>query len=261
MPDRERSIGFDRAADYYDRTRGFSPGAFDVLMDVLVRELEGRGRCLEIGVGTGLLALPLANRGIPMMGADLARPMLDKLVEKAGGTPPFPLVQADATRLPFGGGALGCGVFRHVLHLIPDWRKAVDELVRVLAPGGPIVAVEGTLRETWWEIVDRFLAEAGGLPLSVGLHPRDQDALDDVFAERGARPRIAATIPDHTTETVGTFLDQIADGMHSWTWGVDEQLRRRSVRQVRAWAAERFGSLEVPLAPEYDLVVRVYDLR
>jgi ubiquinone/menaquinone biosynthesis C-methylase UbiE len=160
MADRLGSVGFDRAADYYDRTRGFSPNAFESLMGVLVRELEGRGRCLEIGVGTGLLALPLAERGIPMVGADLAQPMLEKLVEKSGGAAPFPLVQADATALPFRAGALGCAVFRHVLHLIPGWRTVLEELVRVLRAGGRLVIVEGTFHEgAWWDVVSRFLEE------------------------------------------------------------------------------------------------------
>ena len=67
------SVGFDRAAECYDGTRGFSPEAFDALMEVLTAELGDRGCCLEIGVGTGLLAIALAERGIPMIGAGPGR--------------------------------------------------------------------------------------------------------------------------------------------------------------------------------------------
>ena len=62
---------------------------------------------LEVGVGTGLLALRLHEAGIAVSGLDLSAPMLAKLVEKAGGTPPFPLVLGDATSMPFVQGAVG----------------------------------------------------------------------------------------------------------------------------------------------------------
>jgi SAM-dependent methyltransferase len=249
------SIGFDRAADYYDRTRGFSPQAVDALMEVLRSELSGHERCLEIGVGTGLLALPLSERGVPMVGVDLARTMLDKLVEKAGGAAPFLLVQADATRLPFR------ALFRHILHLIPEWRKALEELVRAIVPGGRLVIVEGTFHEgAWWDLVSRFLEEAGGIPFGVGLDPRDMASMELHLAALGARGGEIASIPDTTSETVGQFVDQMERGMHSWTWRVDEEVRKRAAEALRAWASERFGSLDVLVSPEYRLVVRRYDL-
>ena len=256
-----RSVGFDRAAEYYDRTRGFSPEAFDALMEVLTAGLAGRGGCLEIGVGTGLLALALAERGIPMIGADIARPMLDELVAKSGGRMPFPLVQADATRLPFRDGSLGCAVFRHVLHLIPDWRGALAELVRALESGGRLVIVEGTFHEgAWWDLVSRFLREAGDIPFGVGLDAREFEAAHEELLSLGARGGEIASIPDGSRESMGEFLDQMEAGMHSWTWRTEEPDRRRAVHAVRRWATERYGSLDGPVSPDYRLVVRVYDL-
>jgi ubiquinone/menaquinone biosynthesis C-methylase UbiE len=257
----DRSVGFDRAAGYYDRTRGFTPAAFDALLNVLVAELRGNGPCLEIGVGTGLLALPLAKRGVPMVGADLARPMLDKLTEKAGGDMPFPLLQADATALPFSSGAIGRALLRHVLHLVPDWRGALTELVRVLSPEGRLLIVRSTFHEhLWWDLVERFLQEAGGLPFCVGLDPREAGSASVALEELGAPGLEVATIPDGSEETIAQFLDQVALGMHSWTWQVKEQERRNAVEAVRAWARDRRGSLDAPVAPEYRVVVTRYDL-
>ncbi|MGH2579540.1 MAG: SAM-dependent methyltransferase, partial [Actinomycetota bacterium] len=53
------SIRFDRAAEFYDRTRALLPEAERATVELLRAELAGRGRCLEVGVGTGLISLPL----------------------------------------------------------------------------------------------------------------------------------------------------------------------------------------------------------
>ena len=47
-------------------------------------QLAGDGQALEFGVGTGRIALPLAQRGVPTHGIDLSRPMVDRLKAKPG---------------------------------------------------------------------------------------------------------------------------------------------------------------------------------
>ena len=101
------SIAFDRAASFYDHTRQLSMESAARILEQLTAEIEGRGPCLEIGVGTGRIAMPLAEAGIPLVGVDLSRPMLERLVEKAGGHAPLPVAVADATRLPFRDDAFG----------------------------------------------------------------------------------------------------------------------------------------------------------
>ena len=155
------SVPFDRAVEYYDRTRGMSEKATREMVGVLGAELAGRGRCLEVGVGTGLVALPLAEAGVPMVGVDLSAPMLGKLVEKAGGRAPFPLVVADATRLPLADDRFGGAVVRHVLHLVPEWRHVISELIRVVSSGGVVLESRGDIPVAWREATDRFKSLAG----------------------------------------------------------------------------------------------------
>jgi SAM-dependent methyltransferase len=134
------SVNFDRAASFYDATRSLPADAMRRLTDLLAGELAIRPPCLEIGVGTGRFALALRERGVAIAGADISGAMLRRLVANAGGTAPLPLFQSDATRLPAGAGTFGSVLAVHVLHLIPEWRLAVDEAVRVLRPGGALVA-------------------------------------------------------------------------------------------------------------------------
>jgi hypothetical protein len=49
-------------------------------------------------------------------------------------------------------------------------------------------------------------------------------------------------------------------GEHSWTWRVDAEVRERIIPDTQRWAAQRFGSLNVPLEPDLEIVWRAYDL-
>jgi len=70
-------------ADVYDDWyEAVSDGAATVAR---VRSLAGDGEVLELGVGTGRLALPLADTGVPTWGVDASAPMLRRLRAKPGG--------------------------------------------------------------------------------------------------------------------------------------------------------------------------------
>lgn len=253
------SVAFDRAAEFYDRTRALSPEAERATIELLRSELTGGGRCLEVGVGTGLISLPLHRAGVPMAGLDLSRPMLAKLVDKAGGRIPFPLVLGNATRMPFRDDAFGAAVVRWVFHLVPEWSRLVEELVRVIGPGGTAYVNLGGFKDTWG-IVDRFLELAGGVPFAVGLDPRHPETLDREFEGHGARVRLLPPIGTHDDTTVGQFLEEMDAGMHSWTWRVPDDVRRSIGPELRTWAQGRFGSLERPVEPDLQIVWRAYDL-
>src|SRR5687767_6601787 len=62
----------------------FDAAAVDPVVDLLV-ELAGGGRALELGIGTGRIALPLAQRGVPVHGVDISVAMVARLWAKPGG--------------------------------------------------------------------------------------------------------------------------------------------------------------------------------
>jgi SAM-dependent methyltransferase len=254
------SIRFDRAADQYDRTRAISDEAMGRTISLLAAELRDRGRVLEVGVGTGLLALRLHEAGIPVSGVDLSAPMLAKLVQKAGGAPPFPLVRGDATSMPFADRAFGAVYLRWVLHLIPDWRAALAEMARVVRPGGVLVVSLGAFDEVGRAVRARF-AEITGLSTEpVGLMWADHDALDAALEGLGLRLRVLPAIPEEEEEPLGSFLEAIEEGRWSWTWHIPEEARVHAVRELRPWAEERFGPLDRIERYSVETVWRAYDL-
>jgi ubiquinone/menaquinone biosynthesis C-methylase UbiE len=251
---------FDRAVEYYDRTRGLSEDASRAMTAMLAGELRGRGRTLEIGVGTGLVALPLAATGVPLVGLDLSAPMLAKLVEKAGGRAPFPIVVADATTLPFADDRFGAAVVRHVLHLVPQWRQVVAELVRSVEPGGLVLVSSGQVPEPWHELTDRFIERVGRPSFAAAFDAWESGAIEDAFGANGAKARALPTLPERVDRTLGEFLDQMEEGLHSWTWEVEEQARRGAVAEIRAWALERWGTLDPPGSRDIAIEWFAFDL-
>ncbi|WP_328773096.1 class I SAM-dependent DNA methyltransferase [Streptomyces sp. NBC_00286] len=76
----------EKVAAGYDESAAemFRPEAVDPAVDLLAG-LAGDGRALELGVGTGRIALPLARRRIPVHGIDMSRAMVARLRAKPGG--------------------------------------------------------------------------------------------------------------------------------------------------------------------------------
>jgi SAM-dependent methyltransferase len=73
----------EAVAARYDGGPMFSPEVLDPAVDFLAK-LAGEGPALEFGIGTGRVALPLAQRGIRVHGIDLSEAMVGKLRAKPG---------------------------------------------------------------------------------------------------------------------------------------------------------------------------------
>jgi SAM-dependent methyltransferase len=76
----------ERVAARYDEASGemFDPAVVEPAVDLLVEVARG-GCALELGIGTGRIALPLAQRGVPVHGIDLSNAMVARLRAKPGG--------------------------------------------------------------------------------------------------------------------------------------------------------------------------------
>ncbi len=101
------------------------------------------GRVLDVGVGTGL-ELPMFDRRTKLVGIDLSEPMLRRAQRRVGAKALANvegLAAMDATRLAFPDSHFDAVVAPYVLTVVPEPEASLDELVRVVKPGGEIILV------------------------------------------------------------------------------------------------------------------------
>jgi ubiquinone/menaquinone biosynthesis C-methylase UbiE len=140
---RVNRVFHDHECAYYDerfaivQDRRSARLALSEVRRLLGRPLRAGEVVLDPGCGTGWQAAGLrrAAPDVVVIGVDLSAGMLDRA--RAAGA--WPLLQADAGRLPLAAGSVDLVVSRGVLHHLPDVPAALAEWRRVLRPGGAVV--------------------------------------------------------------------------------------------------------------------------
>jgi SAM-dependent methyltransferase len=131
----------DTARDYDTPGTGmFAPEVLDPAVDRLAA-LAGGGRALEFAVGTGRVAVPLAERGVPVTGIELSTAMVDRLREKTGEQA-IPVVVGDmTTAVAPGQYALVYLVYNTISNLLTQAAQVAcfRNAARHLRPGGRFV--------------------------------------------------------------------------------------------------------------------------
>jgi SAM-dependent methyltransferase len=139
----------ERIAARYDESSAemFDPAAVDPVIDFLV-EIVGGGRALELGIGTGRIALPLADRGVRVHGIDLSRAMVARLRAKPGGDDIGVTIGDFATTSVDGSFSLAYLVFNTIMNLTTQAAQVAcfRNVAAHLEPGGCFV-IEVTIPE------------------------------------------------------------------------------------------------------------------
>jgi SAM-dependent methyltransferase len=141
----ENHFGEDVAARYDDPSDSmFAPSAIAPVVDLLAG-LAGDGAALELGIGTGRIAVPLAQRAIPVHGIDLSEAMVARLRAKPGAEPIGVTIGDFATTRVDGTFTVAYLVYNTINNLTTqDAQVACFQNVAAhLAPGGHFVIEVG----------------------------------------------------------------------------------------------------------------------
>jgi SAM-dependent methyltransferase len=211
---------------------------------------------LEIGVGTGRIALPLSVHVNTYFGLDLSRPMMMRLKAKHA-TEPIYLAQGDATQLPCPDHIFDAVVAVHVFHLIPNWRGVIDELTRVLRPGAPVIhcwsktdEVFKTLSDVWRETISSASSEV------IGVRWENNN---DFLAELGWKTD--AEIYEYTypqRRTPAEYVENLRKRIWSQTWRLSDDELARSVAAVEAAIRDHYPDPMTPVEGTAHVYARAF---
>lgn len=220
--------GWSEMAGGYDATRAIPGGGEAAVPGLLAARLRSLGvrRLLEIGVGTGRFAVPLAAAGIRVAGLDRSAEMLAVLREKPGGAR-LPVARGEAMALPFRP-AFDAVLFSHFLHLLEDRAAFAAVLARVLLPGALVLVLDTgfTPQPAEERAVHAVLpyVDRGFTPWTRGDASRDLKYHDEILSALGA-----SRLPD---ADLGLYPRSGSIGRHL------EEIRARTWWTFRAYSAE-----------------------
>lgn len=272
------SIAFDRAAEYYDSTRGFAEGVSERIRDAIVATTGAskETRFLELGVGTGRIALPFIQAGYDYTGVDLSRPMMEQLTRKLASEEQvnrfrFRLLEGDITHLPFADASFDVAVAVHVLHLVDGWQQAIREAHRVLRkPGGVLLlgqdepvkdaspSARSLVNARWDAILRELGASRAAMFPGMPDDARSYPVIEEFLHELGASTEVR-TLVEHETLPLSprAMARRHKERQYSREWLVPDDVFAEAVRRLDAWLDTECPNPDQPLISSARFVVLI----
>ncbi|MBI4900617.1 MAG: class I SAM-dependent methyltransferase [Actinobacteria bacterium] len=206
-----QNVFVGEVADRYDEDCAeiSTPAALAPMLDVL-EELAAGGPALELAIGTGRVALPLAARGVPVSGIELSEDMVAQLRRKPGGAE-LPVTVGDmASTVVPGTYELVYLVFNTLSNLLEQDEQVTcfRNAAAHLAPGGVFVVEQGE------PDLRRFPPGALAVPFEIGAEHLGLDTYD----------LVTQTLTSHHYR-VGDH--QVFASHHRWAWFGEMDLMAR----------------------------------
>lgn len=249
-----------RVAVQYDALRGHPPEVSPQIGRAVIEHAGEHSRVLELGVGTGRIALPVAHSGCEVYGVDLSAHMLAALAQRIRdeGHARVHLVQGDITALPFRDGVFDAALAVHVLHLVEDWQGVLARVKALVRPGGTLIlgrdwvdpdSFAGMIRNHF----RRTVLEVGTAMLPPGSSaaqpPGGGAAIMQTLQALGAQPVGNGELvgAEWSTElTPRQVLNGIRSRDDAESWVLPDEVLDETMRRLDAFSLEHWPDLDAP---------------
>jgi len=174
---------WERTAGRYDLSMVLFGGPLQAMLPLVVEEVDGLERVLELAAGTGLVSAAIAPVLGELVATDYAAAMVEKLEDRlrSAGLDNVRTRTLDVYDLE-GDGDFDAIVAANVLHLLPDLDGALDAMVGALRPGGRLILPTYCHDQTALARATSRVMGVAGFP---GQRRLTLDGLVSVLTERG----------------------------------------------------------------------------
>ncbi len=286
------SLSFDQVAHAYDATRGYP----DVVTRQIAQAIERvsnatpQTRFLEVGVGTGRIAFPLASLGHIYTGVDISEKMVEQLQEKLRAAhwqeqrqpwgsvsdentkrpsvvrryahpeqaASLRLVMSDITNLPFHKSSFDIALAVHIFHLVDGWQRAVQEVLQALRPGGALL-------HCWDEHGKLDVQDISGewqrIVTSLGGKTRRPGAssvhfVTEWLTDHGLQTQKIQAVNWERPVTPREIIENITQRIWSNTWSIPDSIFVPATQRLITWANERYSTdMDTPRIQECRFVI------
>jgi len=240
---------FDRVAHVYDETRGLPADVERAIGGGIARllfEAAPRPRLLEVGIGTGRIASPVAAEGVRVAGIDISRKMLARLREKRAD---IDVMLAEASRPPLRDGAFDALLFVHILHLVPDAAATLRATLPLVRAGGFVLVGgdEGQVgnRASAERIIREAARDIAGVALSEWeSHDHALALTRSVLAEHGAEARDLTLAKWRRRGTGRAMITRLERQDYSSSWKIPKDALPAIIERVTPQLDALYGGLD-----------------
>jgi SAM-dependent methyltransferase len=267
MASEKLDFSFDgRVSGQYDRQRQHPPEVSARIGQFVAGLLPAAAEVLELGIGTGRIALPVVAAGCRVTGIDVSSEMLRELQVASAGNAARPgLVRGDISRLPFSDGRFDAVTAVHVLHLVADWEQALASALRVLRPGGSLLLgrdwidpqcmagqMQGEFRRVVVELMGPQLkAPTGGQAIAGALVELGAEA-----QHTGADELVASQWQAELSPT--DILNAIRERRYAESWVLPDEMLSPVDERMRQFATSQWQDLDASQAVPRKFIFAVY---
>ncbi|MEP3891760.1 MAG: class I SAM-dependent methyltransferase [Hellea sp.] len=240
-------INYSRNAEDYDKRHG------NILGRAVVKDIaSGAGliagdTLLDFAAGTGRASIGFAEYGLKVTSVDVSEGMLEKLTSRSGDLP-IQTVIMDGETLPFDDDSFDAVSAARVFYLIEDWQGILDEIKRVLKPGGVFLHDwgNGDPDEDWVRIRETLRHQLDSKGIESKFHPgvRSEAKLNGYLSQNGFSEITCISAGKGVAHTLRDFIDLIAQKTCSYLWDVKDDVCAEEVAALTQWASQEFQDLD-----------------
>ena len=256
---------YDAIAPIYDQARWITTSVAEDVTDFIL-DLVGASSetaFLEPGVGTGLNVFPLVERGYQVTGVDISREMLDQFRQKFDAVPQnLTLIQADASQLPFPEQSFDVVLTVHMMHTISNWRTFLDDIERVLTPGGFYLNAQWTIPPAHREFLNHFRAILTKYQYTQTIEEIEAAIaaidVENYLCGKGYRSDYLLANKWTVTNTVDELLYFCQAKAYGLCWHVPETSFDLVMEEFEAFCLDHYGSRQTELSSEAKFEIWAY---